>query len=188
MKKTFVKRVICCVALVALASGVIFAAPAKQAKPKPNKYEKMLTKGDPVDNIKKLTNTLKKKPTDQDAADILDQLVKQTQNSLLDVIAPEPNDVVAVITNYMKAGSAMEALQKVKASITDGSLVWDDPRTKVVLDELKKMEYRANDWYLMLSYVETLPETIGADPTYNTKEYQVIKAGYPFIKDKQQSF
>ena len=144
------------------------------------KVEDMLTKGDPVNNIKKLAKILKKDPTDQAAADVFNELYNRELEKSVDVIAGTPQQVVKDFADAQGADSTFNALKARKEALTDGAQVWDDIAVTQVRSKLSQMELAANDFYLLQSYVEDMPELVGVDPSYEVKKF-----GYTFITGKQ---
>ena len=169
MKKSFGKRAVLCLALFVLAASVFAAKASKTAN--------MLKKGDPVSNIKKLAEMLKKDPKDQEAADVFVQLYKREMDKCIEGVAAPADEPVKNFAKSMGAPSTFEALKVVRKKTPAGSQVWDNPAVEAVRKALTKMENVALDFYLIQSYVEEMPAVIGGSPAYNIDETDVIYLG-----------
>ncbi len=177
MKKTFGMRAALCFALCLLSASA-FAAKAKSSK-----VANMLKKGDPVSNIKKLSEMLKSNPQDQEAADVFMTLYQREMNKGVEGLAAPSNEVTANFAKSKGAGSTWEALKVVKSKIPAGTQVWDEPSVAAVRKALEKLERIALDFYHVQSYAGEMPAVIGSSPAYNIDETEV-----PFLGKQSRAF
>ena len=134
-------------------------------------------KKDTVGSIKKLSKMLIKDSSNQEAADVFNELYNREMTNKMYIVQTSSSDVLSNFASSQGASSVEAALKSIADSIPDRAsssnkqTVIDDSSVKDTINRLSELKNTYRDLTEIQSAVKSVPETIGSVQTYYVEKY-----------------
>ena len=134
-------------------------------------------KKDTVSSIKKLAKMLVKDSSNQEAADVFNELYNREMANKMYIVETTSQDVLNEFASSQGASSVESALKSIVQNLPDRTdtknykSVVDDYAVKTVISRLTELKDNYRDLTEIQSAVKPVPETIGEIQTYYVEKY-----------------
>lgn len=134
-------------------------------------------KKDTVGSIKKLAKMLIKDSSNQEAADVFNELYNREMSNKMYIVQTSSSEVLDSFASSQGASSVEAALKSIASAIPDRTssknqtTVIDDSSVKDTINRLRELKDTYRDLTEIQSAVKPMPETIGSVQTYYVEKY-----------------